>query len=173
MVDEILDVVDENDKVIGTESYSKCHDNKILHRGSVVFIFEDDSYNRLLLTRRGKTVKSPLKITVPGGHVGAGHSYLETAEKEKREEVFEGIDFPNGIILKEIFKIKKIHNNCSMFITAYRAVYSGPFSPSKEECEEAFFVDFETLFEKYSDQLSYTGNILLNEYKKRYFRGDE
>ena len=50
-MDEIVDIVDENDNVIGQELKSNCHKNKILHRGANIFVFKDKSFKEILLQK--------------------------------------------------------------------------------------------------------------------------
>jgi isopentenyldiphosphate isomerase len=49
---EILDVIDENDNVIGTATREQCHtDPKLLHH-TVHFTFIDRKNSKILLTQR-------------------------------------------------------------------------------------------------------------------------
>jgi len=41
MADELVDVVNERDEVIGQEMKSKCHKEGILHRISAIFLFKN------------------------------------------------------------------------------------------------------------------------------------
>jgi isopentenyldiphosphate isomerase len=97
---EILDVVDENDNVIGRASKVACHiDNSLIHRGVTLLLF--DSSNRVFLTKRGE-----LKAESPGaldasvaGHARSGESYEQCVERELREEL--GV---SGVELKKVGK---------------------------------------------------------------------
>lgn len=66
-MDEIVDIVDDNDKVIGQELKSKCHKEKILHRGSNIFVFKNNSFKEILLQKRSMQKKSnPGQLCTPG-----------------------------------------------------------------------------------------------------------
>lgn len=85
---EVMDLVDENDQVIGEVLKSEANRNsKLLHREAGVLLFTDDK--RLLLQRR-----SLKKLVQPGewqitaaGHVTKGLTPLEAAHKELKEEL--------------------------------------------------------------------------------------
>ncbi|MFB8026126.1 MULTISPECIES: NUDIX hydrolase [unclassified Streptomyces] len=85
--DEILDIVDENDEVVGQASRGEATARGLRHR--CVFIEARDPEGRLFVHRRTAT-----KLVFPshhdmfvGGVVGAGESYDEAALREAEEEL--------------------------------------------------------------------------------------
>jgi 8-oxo-dGTP pyrophosphatase MutT (NUDIX family) len=85
--DEILDVVDENDQVIGVAPRGRVYAEGLRHR--CVFIQARDADGRLFVHRR-----TPTKLVFPsmydmfvGGVVGAGESYAQAALREAEEEL--------------------------------------------------------------------------------------
>lgn len=83
---EFLDIVDEQDEVVGQDTRERAHKLGLLHREIWVWLF--DPKRGVLLQRRSK-----LKDRHPGllgasiaGHVPTGHGYYETALREAREE---------------------------------------------------------------------------------------
>ncbi len=86
--DELFDLVDLDDRVIGIVRRGDAHRNPALvHRSVQVLVFSSDG--RLLLQRR-----SQRKDLFPGyycasasGHVAAGEDYESTAERELVEEL--------------------------------------------------------------------------------------
>ncbi|WP_328539624.1 NUDIX hydrolase [Streptomyces sp. NBC_00344] len=85
--DEILDVVDASDRVIGQASRGEVYAKGLLHR--CVFVLARDAEDRIFVHRR-----TPVKLVFPslhdmfvGGVVGAGESYDEAALREAQEEL--------------------------------------------------------------------------------------
>lgn len=87
MTEEIFDVCDENDNVIGTAPRSEVHRCKLLHRAVHIWVWNSDG--ELLLQKRTET-----KDEFPGcftssasGHVDSGESYEAAAIRELKEEL--------------------------------------------------------------------------------------
>ncbi len=84
---EILEIVDENDTVIGTATREEIHRFGYLHRSVHVFVF--DHKGRLFVQRRSATKdRHPLKLdSSAAGHVDPGESYFDAAKRELFEEL--------------------------------------------------------------------------------------
>jgi isopentenyl-diphosphate Delta-isomerase len=90
---ELFDLIDEHDRVIGTVRRGEAHaDPALRHRSVQVLVFASDG--RVLLQRR-----SARKDLFPGfycasasGHVAAGEDYTATAHREVQEEL--GVALP-------------------------------------------------------------------------------
>ncbi|WP_405738713.1 NUDIX domain-containing protein [Streptomyces sp. NBC_00028] len=85
--DEILDIVDEHDQVVGRSPRGEAYARGLRHR--CVFIQARDADGRLFVHRR-----TPTKLVFPslydmwvGGVVGAGESYDRAALREAEEEL--------------------------------------------------------------------------------------
>ena len=85
--DEILDIVDERDQVIGQSPRGEAYAKGLRHR--CVFIQARDAEGRVFVHRR-----TPTKLVFPslydmfvGGVVGAGESYDAAALREAEEEL--------------------------------------------------------------------------------------
>jgi 8-oxo-dGTP pyrophosphatase MutT (NUDIX family) len=85
--DEILDIVDEEDRVIGQAPRGEAYARGLRHR--CVFVQARDADGRVFVHRR-----TPTKLVFPslydmfvGGVVGAGESYDDAALREAREEL--------------------------------------------------------------------------------------
>ena len=87
MPEELFDIVDEHDRVLGKMPRSEVHRRKLLHRAVSIFVF--DSRGRLLLQQRSAAKDEyPLCYTSSAsGHVTAGETYDETAPRELAEEL--------------------------------------------------------------------------------------
>jgi isopentenyldiphosphate isomerase len=170
-MEEIVDIVDENDKVIRQEKKSVCHKNKILHRGVNIFVFKDKSYKEILLQKRSQTKKSnPSKICTPGGHLISGETYLQGAKREFFEEQFNS-KINKNYTFEELFKIKKSTHNDYEYMTIFRIICEGPFSPDPKEVEISYFKDIKIVLKEIdenAEKYTPTTIILLKEYQKNY-----
>jgi 8-oxo-dGTP pyrophosphatase MutT (NUDIX family) len=128
--DEILDIVDENDRVIGQSPRGKAYAEGLRHR--CVFIQARDAEGRLFVHRR-----TPVKLVFPslydmfvGGVVGAGESYDTAALREAEEEL--GV---SGLPAPE-FLFKFLYDNGagqSWWSAVYEVRCELPVSPQVEE----------------------------------------
>jgi isopentenyldiphosphate isomerase len=87
MEEEIFDVVDEEDKIVGQASRSECHENGLIHRSVMFFVF--DSQKRVLVSKRtrNKDFFPGYLSIVLGGHVQSGETYEEAVKREIEEEI--------------------------------------------------------------------------------------
>lgn len=101
--DEILDIVDENDQVIGRSPRGEAYARGLRHRA--VFVQARDGEGRVFVHRR-----TPTKLVFPslydmfvGGVVGAGESYDDAALREAEEELgVSGLPRP-GFLFKFLY----------------------------------------------------------------------
>ena len=91
--DEVLDLVDENDKVIGKEKRSKVY-AKNLSNFRVINAFIRNTKGELWIPwRTAKKRMFPLCLDVSvGGHVESGETYETTLIRETEEEINLNID---------------------------------------------------------------------------------
>ncbi|WP_181849259.1 NUDIX hydrolase [Streptomyces parvulus] len=85
--DEILDIVDENDRVVGQARRGDAYARGLRHR--CVFVRARDPEGRIFVHRRTATklVFPSLYDMFVGGVVGAGESYDDAALREAEEEL--------------------------------------------------------------------------------------
>lgn len=98
-MDELIDLVNESDEVVGSIMKDEAHEKGIGHRIVVAFIF--DEKGRVLIQKRTKEKGGFFDISI-GGHVRAGESYDDSVQRELKEEF--GLDIPLGFVGK--FEIK-------------------------------------------------------------------
>jgi isopentenyl-diphosphate delta-isomerase type 1 len=87
MPDELLDVVNSADRIIGQELRTVVHQRGLLHRGIHVFLFTADG--KLLVQKRSRqreTFPSALDCSV-SEHVKTGESYREAVVRGLAEEL--------------------------------------------------------------------------------------
>jgi len=88
MADELLDLVNNKDEVIGEVWISEANTNpKLIHREVAIIVY--DTKNRVLFQKRShlKRLHPGLWTTTAAGHVGKGEDPLESAHRELIEEV--------------------------------------------------------------------------------------
>ncbi len=87
MSEEIFDVVDEDDHVVGQATRKEVHKQKLLHRVSNVFVF--NSKGEMLVQKRSLSKDEyPGRFTSSvSGHLDAGETYEQAALREMYEEV--------------------------------------------------------------------------------------
>ncbi|HEY3483420.1 MAG TPA: NUDIX domain-containing protein [Streptomyces sp.] len=85
--DEIIDIVDERDRVVGQSPRGEAYAKGLRHR--CAFILARDAEDRIFVHRRtaAKLVFPSLYDMFVGGVVGAGETYDEAALREAEEEL--------------------------------------------------------------------------------------
>ena len=87
MSEELFDVVDENDHVIGTLPRTEVHRRQLLHRAIHVFVFRSDG-QMLIHQRSANKEEFPSVWTSScSGHVSSGETYESSAPRELQEEL--------------------------------------------------------------------------------------
>jgi len=132
---ELFEIVDENDRVIGTALRSHCHGNPaLIHRVAHVLVF--NHAGELLLQKRSanKDVQPGKWDTSVGGHLDLGESYIAAACREMREEL--GIAASN---LTFLYHSQMRNSFESENVATYYAFHEGPFTFASEEIDEVRF----------------------------------
>jgi len=85
--EEVLDIVDRKDRVIGAAKLNDCLENGLLHRAVAVLVVR--SSGRALLQQRSKRdLWHPGQWTLScTGHVKRGETYVAAAKRELAEEL--------------------------------------------------------------------------------------
>jgi isopentenyldiphosphate isomerase len=144
-LDELFDVVDENDRPVGTMARREVHRLKLRHR----------AVHLLAVNRAGKVFlhkRSMKKDLFPGfwdssaaGHVGAGEDYDASAVRELEEEL--GWRLPANPFerqvgapgrrapIERLFKIEARKETGQEFVWVYRVEAEGPFVLEADEIE--------------------------------------
>lgn len=142
--DEIVDVVDENDNVIGKSTKGEVNSNPSLcHREIAVLIF--DEQNKVLIQQRSRLKKNnPLVwIISVAGHVPSGMTYEEAAHMELTEE----LGFDTELIAYD--KAKYQNESETQLITSFLGKFpkEAKVKFNKDEVENYKFVDKDELEE--------------------------
>jgi len=121
MNDELLDLVDEKDEIIGTVWKNQAHQNpKLIHREVAIAVYNDQ--NKVLLQQRSMN-----KSNNPGawkmaaaGHVGSGETPLDAINREVKEEL--GLTL-NPVYYKKVFNTHE--DKEARFTWVYYALVKG------------------------------------------------
>jgi isopentenyl-diphosphate Delta-isomerase len=132
MSDEIFDVVNERDEVIGREVRREVHRLGLKHRAVHVLVF--NSRGELFLQKRSMS-----KDTFPGtwdssssGHLDCGEDYDACSIRELKEEL--GIVIANSP--RRLFKVNACAETGEEFVWVYQLEHDGPFTLHPDEIEQ-------------------------------------
>lgn len=115
--DELLDLVDKNDKVIGTVWKSEAHRNpKLIHREIAIALFNDRKETLLQRRSMNKQFDPGMWQISAAGHVGAHENPIDAAKREVKEEI--GIKCNPIYVKKEYIK----NENQARFFYVYYAL---------------------------------------------------
>lgn len=142
--DEIFDIVNDRDDVIGQATRGECHQKNLKHRS--VSVIAINSNNQIFLQKRSQT-----KDTLPGywtlsatGHVDSGKDYQTTAVREVEEEL--GIKIsPNDITSLDKIYVDSVKEFNSSFVFRH----SGPFTLHPQEIESGQWMNLEKIIQQY------------------------
>jgi isopentenyl-diphosphate delta-isomerase type 1 len=134
---EIFDIVNEHDEVIGQQPRSEVHRLGLRHRAVHVLVFNRQA--QVFLQKR-----SVHKDSAPGawdssasGHLDAGETYDHAARREVKEEL--GVDLIES--LQRLFKIVAGPETGHEFVWVYRTHHEGPFQLAPKEIETGAWFD--------------------------------
>jgi isopentenyl-diphosphate delta-isomerase type 1 len=132
--DEVFDVVNERDEVIGQSTRREVHARGLRHRAVHVLVF--DASGRVFLQKR-----SMAKDSAPGcwdsscsGHLDAGEDYLSAAVRELVEEI--GLKIAGPHLLTPVLRSDACVETGNEFVWVYRLRSEGPFMLNPAEIEQ-------------------------------------
>jgi len=131
MSEEIFDVVNDSDEVIGRQPRSEVHRLGLKHRATHVLVF--NSRGEVFLQKRSmqKDRQPGVWDSSASGHVDSGEEYDACATRELREEIGLVLTQP----LERMFKVAGCEETDQEFVWVYRCQSDGPFDLNAEEIE--------------------------------------
>ena len=116
-IDEYLDLVDENDNVIGNKRRSEVYEEKLTNY-RVINAFVMNSKGEIWIPRRTANKKLyPLSLDISvGGHVETGENYEDALKREAYEELNINVDEFSNRLLGHLNPQK---DNVSSFMKVY------------------------------------------------------
>jgi len=127
MMQEVLDIVDENNEVVGSASYTEVYEKRLNHRIAHVLLFNDKGEILLQMRSAKKEFRPGHWVTSAGGHVQTGESYEQAAKREMKEGL--GVD----VQLTKILDTPYDHYKMRKFLEVFRGISEGPFKINPEE----------------------------------------
>ncbi len=136
---EILDIVDEQDTVIGAATRKEIHDKGLLHRAVHIFVF--DGIGDVYVQRRAANKdRFPNRLgSSASGHVDPGESYLESAVRELEEELGKRAD------LEEVLRLSEFEVTDNEHVVLFTAISRLAPIPNREEVAWGGFMTGERL----------------------------
>jgi isopentenyl-diphosphate Delta-isomerase len=131
MTEEIFDVVNDRDEVIGRQPRSEVHRLGLLHRAVHILVF--NARGQVFLQKRSlKKDREPgVWDSSTSGHLESGEDYDTAAVRELREEI--------GLVVAQPperrFKINACAETDQEFVWVYRCAAEGPFTLHPDEIE--------------------------------------
>jgi isopentenyl-diphosphate delta-isomerase type 1 len=142
---EILEIVDSHDKVIGTATRSEIHRRGLLHRAVHLFVFNPEG--RIYIQRRSDSKdRHPGKLdSSAAGHVDPGETYERTAIRELEEEL--------GIMaeVKEILRVPASEKTDNEHVVLFDVMTEVEPSPNAEEIQWGGFMSREQVTQLMDD----------------------
>lgn len=132
---DMLEIVDENDRVIGLMPRAQCHGNpSLVHRVAHVLVVNERGEMLLQKRSESKDIQPGKWDTSVGGHLDPGEDYLAAATREMAEEL--GLrDLPLTFLYHS-----RIRNAIeSENVATYLAGYGGEVWPNPREIDQVRF----------------------------------
>lgn len=141
--DEIVAIVDERNRVVGSAARREMRARRLPHRAAYVLVFDSRGHVFVQKRTRTKDVFPGYYDPAAGGVVLAGETFLEAALRELEEEM--GI---RGVPLQDLFEFyyEDAHNRVRG--AAYRCMYDGPVTLQEEEVESGAFMAVDDVLEQ-------------------------
>ncbi len=139
--EEIFDVVNTEDEVIGSEKRSVVHRRQLMHRAIHVFVF--NAAGQLYLQKRSMHKDSARGkwVSSCSGHVDSGEDYDSAARRELVEE----LGLCESADLERVFKESPCEQTGQEFVWVYHCNAEGPFTLEPMESSEGRWIDMDAL----------------------------
>lgn len=161
--EEIYDLVDMEDQVIGQATRKEIHQNNLLHRSVHIFVFNPEGDLYLQKRAFSKDENPGFWDTSCAGHVDAGEDYLTAANRELMEELT--ISEP----LHPFMRVKACKESYWEHVLAYTCTTRQPIKINPAEILEGHYWSLDEISHALSQkkfQFTSTFRILFSNYLK-------
>ena len=159
---ELVDVVDEAGRVVGTVSRREMRARRLAHRSVYVLVFDRRGALFVHLRTAGKDVYPSHWDVAIGGVLAAGESFDDGARREGREEL--------GVALapERLFPFRWTDHANDVHGMVYRAVHEAPFRLQPEEIVRGEFLGLDEVARRAAHApFCPDGLAVLAEYRRR------
>ena len=159
---EMLDVVDAEDKVIGIKTRGEVHNLGLMHRSVHILVF--NSQDELFIQKRSQSKDSNpgLWDSSAAGHLECGERYSDCASRELAEELAIAVTAP----LDFLFRLSASRQTGMEHCSVYRCINDGPFQLQPEEIDEGKWVSIAHMDKRVADHDPTLTSILQLIWKK-------
>jgi isopentenyl-diphosphate Delta-isomerase len=135
MPEEIFDVVNERDEVVGQNTRREVHARGLWHRAVHVLVF--NARGEVFLQKRSlkKDIAAGKWDSSASGHLDSGEDYDACAVREVREEIGLDVSATGASRPRRLFKIDSCKETGWEFCWIYRCESEGPFALHPDEIE--------------------------------------
>ncbi len=146
--DELLDVVNDDDEVIGVERRGDIHAQRLMHRAVHILLFNSDGEIFLQKRSLSKDEQPGKWDSSAAGHVDSGEDYLGCAIREINEELGIVADRP----LQALFKLPPTMRTGNEHCMVYRYCFDGPLVLQEEEIDDGQWIDPATMDRRVAEE---------------------
>jgi isopentenyldiphosphate isomerase len=163
---ELLDVVDTNDRVIEVRPRGEVHRLGLMHRSVHILVFNSAGDFFIQKRSMSKDSNPGLWDSSAAGHVDSGEDYLGCATRELGEEL--GIYQASS--LEPLFRLSATQTTGMEHCTVYHCLYDGPMTLQEEEIEEGAWISQHEMDRRVSAQdptLTSILKLIWNQFRRR------
>lgn len=145
--DELVAIVDEQNRVVGSATRLRMRTEKLLHRATYVYVFNSQGLLYVQHRTTTKDVYPGYWDLCAGGVVQAEESCDVSAARELEEEM--GI---SGVMLEPWFEFYFASSTSPVWGRAYGCVYDGPLRLQEEEVQGVEMMSVEDVLQGATDR---------------------
>jgi len=140
--DEIVDVVDDRDQVVGQATRAELRTRRLRHRAVFVLLFNSESQLFVHQRTATKDIYPSYHDVAFGGVVATGEDYDRAARRELAEEA--GVD---GVSLRRVVTFKFDDDSSHLNGVVYTATHDGPLNLQASEIAGGQWLDLDAVIE--------------------------
>ena len=163
--DEIIEIVDIDNKVLDPCKRSVMREKKLIHRATYALVKDSSNYFYVQKRSKLKDYCPGFWDPTPGGVVAAGESYEETNKREVEEEMGVPISTP----MTHMFDLYYEDERIKCWGDCWEITYDGPLRLQLTEVEEVEKMSMEEILTRFDKGEPFTpdGIAFCREYVKR------